>query len=54
MAIVHCVKRNLILTCPNWAQSTECGSLMAFAKKCSKYPTCDSKNKEKPKKEKGK
>lgn len=38
IAIMRCVRRQLILQCPNWSQSTECSNLMTFAKACPAYP----------------
>lgn len=37
-AIVKCVRRNLILSCPSWETTEECGKLLTFAKSCPRYP----------------
>lgn len=37
-AIVKCLRRNLVLSCPTWETTEECGKLLTFAKTCPKYP----------------
>lgn len=37
-AIVKCLRRNLVLSCPTWETTEDCGKLLTFAKSCPKYP----------------
>lgn len=36
--VVKCIRKELILNCPDWTKSADCDNLMAFAKSCPKYP----------------
>lgn len=38
MAIVRCIKRSVVTTCPTWVESESCTALMSFAKSCPRYP----------------
>lgn len=37
-AIVKCLRRSLILSCPNWMETKNCGILMKYAQSCPLYP----------------
>lgn len=36
--ILKCVRRSLILACPNWMATGNCPALMKFAQRCPLYP----------------
>lgn len=36
--IAKCIRRNIIVNCPNWASTDNCKALMTFAKSCPVYP----------------
>lgn len=38
LVLGHCVRRQLIISCPSWDETEKCGSLMTFAKGCPYYP----------------
>jgi hypothetical protein len=46
ISITKCIRRELILNCPDWSKTADCDNLMAFAKSCPKYPVggCGKKN----------
>lgn len=50
MIISHCIRRQLILTCPTWIKAEKCDNLMMFAKSCSYYPIMECKKTIKEKK----
>lgn len=50
ISITKCIRRELILNCPDWTKTADCDNLMAFAKSCPKYPPsgeCGKKGEEK-------
>jgi hypothetical protein len=49
IAVLKCMKREIVMKCPDWSKTPECDSLMAFAKKCSAYPFPDHHHKDKKK-----